>query len=417
MRAMAAATQPSAPASASPGLRSDERLVAADAAEALARLEHTELVERGSVVLLGLDAVRDRLGDRWERKRDQVLEHVDRLVERKLKPHDLFLRVGDAEYLLALPDEDRAGAHAVGLRLLREILTFFLGAAHHRDLKLHSVTDLSGPSVGFRPFTGEETAHAERAASAPAAHEHLRDPSEAWRYVETPLGGGASASLGLRCQLVRALHNDMVTAQRVDVQLFDSFDGAPLSLRTQIDLDPAAHLRIDLAALHHVHARQMEMVGQGVRLLGLAPLSIRTLTNLRTRIEYLQAVKDLPGAGGPAALLLEVVHLEHGTPQGRLLESATVLRPFCKGVVMRAPPDRAVIASLRGVPLVGVSAAPWCWAGSPMKTQGELKLIGEAVRGLAPLTFAFNLLDDPEVAAARAAGFTHYGRVAAEPPA
>ncbi|HZZ87020.1 MAG TPA: hypothetical protein VFE13_01680, partial [Caulobacteraceae bacterium] len=58
------------------------RMARADARQALERFESSSMVEDGAVCLLALDAVRARLGARWEARRQQVYDHAEQTLRR-----------------------------------------------------------------------------------------------------------------------------------------------------------------------------------------------------------------------------------------------------------------------------------------------------------------------------------------------
>ena len=86
------------------------RIASADARDTLERIQNSALLEAGSVNMVGLDAIRRKLGDRWPAKRMRVWEHVEREFERRLSPADLTIRVDDINYVVALPGQPASAA-------------------------------------------------------------------------------------------------------------------------------------------------------------------------------------------------------------------------------------------------------------------------------------------------------------------
>ena len=104
-----------------------DRISAAGAQDVLDRLQNTALLESGAVNVIGLDAIRRKLGDRWPHKRSQIWEHVERELERNLGPADIFLRTDDISYMIAQPGSAGFAAQSICLSILQDILKFFLG--------------------------------------------------------------------------------------------------------------------------------------------------------------------------------------------------------------------------------------------------------------------------------------------------
>src|SRR4051812_31755531 len=88
-----------------------------EGASLLERLAQAGMVERGRVVLIGLDALRDRFGDRWPNKRDMVWEAALQHIKRRIGPDDLCAQVGDAEAVIAVAG-DANRAQSLGLAIL-----------------------------------------------------------------------------------------------------------------------------------------------------------------------------------------------------------------------------------------------------------------------------------------------------------
>src|SRR4051812_4810536 len=84
-----------------------DRLASADAASMLDRLQGSTLVTEGKITLLGLDAVRERLGERWPVKREQVWEQVERCIARQMGPAVMIVRVCETDYVVAQPAAER----------------------------------------------------------------------------------------------------------------------------------------------------------------------------------------------------------------------------------------------------------------------------------------------------------------------
>ena len=60
------------------------RFVDDDAAAFLEQLSNSLLLQAGAVNLIGMDAIRDRMGPRWERRKEDVWTYVEKCIERLL---------------------------------------------------------------------------------------------------------------------------------------------------------------------------------------------------------------------------------------------------------------------------------------------------------------------------------------------
>ena len=109
------------------------RLVSADAEAQLARFADPALLHSGKINLISLEAVQHRLGDRWLQKREQVFDFAEKVLERAIGVHGVYLRVSDTDYFVIQPDLGRFAGQAsclhghirwqsITLGLLHEVL-------------------------------------------------------------------------------------------------------------------------------------------------------------------------------------------------------------------------------------------------------------------------------------------------------
>ena len=84
-----------------PGVVTDQNgrlvltLVQDDAAEIIERLRETHADAMGRAYLLRLDMFVERLGARWDSKRDLVFDHLKTTFERKFQEPDWCIRIND----------------------------------------------------------------------------------------------------------------------------------------------------------------------------------------------------------------------------------------------------------------------------------------------------------------------------------
>ena len=134
---------------------------------ALARLANSGMIDRGCVVVLGLDAIRARLGDRWPYKRAQVWETIENHLSRRLRPEDFHVQIGETELLLATPDSRETNL-ARALNIQKELLTFFLGRQIPADLKISQVVSIDGDRMVSEPVESHTLARPRMLTRAPS---------------------------------------------------------------------------------------------------------------------------------------------------------------------------------------------------------------------------------------------------------
>ena len=139
-----------------------QRVTTVDARVVLERIAGTDLLERGSVTVISVEAIRNRAEARWPRRRDDVWRYVQRKCDEHLSFQDLRHQIGETDLLIAMTTEEGVAAQAISLKILEEVLVFFLGAATPTDLKVHAVTGVEGESLTTAPVDLSRVAAARR---------------------------------------------------------------------------------------------------------------------------------------------------------------------------------------------------------------------------------------------------------------
>ncbi|HEY5007963.1 MAG TPA: hypothetical protein VII42_08160, partial [Caulobacteraceae bacterium] len=165
---MSAANAPSLAAGAAQRASDDriDRIATVSARETLDRIRASGVLTTGAVNLIGLDAIRRQLGDRWAAKKGRVWEHVEQEFQRKLGPADLAVRIDDINYLVAVPSTPGFAAQALCLTILQDVLKFFLGEIKTGDIAVRVVTDLMDGTIVSAPADLGRLARARTAMKA-----------------------------------------------------------------------------------------------------------------------------------------------------------------------------------------------------------------------------------------------------------
>jgi hypothetical protein len=380
--------------------------------DALAALEQVDpaLVAEGRLTLLALDAVRERLGERWVRKREQIWAHAQRHIERRLRPGELVHRASETDFLIAFTVTPPAAGRGLALQTLAEILTFFLGEAPPSQLKVSTVTALRPGEVEAAPLTAAEVAAL--LAEPPADAAGTRAAS-APTWIRTPirLGSGLQLSLTTWTEPVSHVRSaDRSIGVRLARELSHLGD-RPLTLAERDRLQPVEHAELDLASL----ARAQPVLSEARRSGGVLflPLSFAAFANGAARMRLNRGLAALDPVER-SALVLEVEDLAPGTPPSRIVETIGFMRPLARAVMVRSCGTRAAVEALRDARVQGVVLDAAALAERPGEVFGRLKLLRDRSRGIAPEVLAFGLVDPALATAATAAGATLYS---VRPPA
>jgi hypothetical protein len=374
-----------------------------DSMTAPARLYNTDLtafaeqlsnggrIEAGCVTVIGLDAIRERLGDRWPRRREQVWEAFERLLERRLPSSALHARIGDADYLVEA-GRDLAEAQATSFKLLQEAHFFFLGERRPDGMRVETVTDLVGSRIKSRRL----------------AHPGFSEPApEEVRTFAPPPPAEIEPSRWSSLSFAQASHRVRVAYERQSVISLSVGRASALRLRPVILID-GAPVGPGGEGLTHAERTAVDQATMGA-VLGfgdapiVAPFFFETLSSTRGRGAMLAV---LEGRSAPKGLITELVGIDGGTPQFRVLETVSLVLPYCAGVIAQAPVTRACAKVVNGARLCGLSID--CEEGPSAKISVLAALADcrdQADAGR--LLFAFGLPSSSSLASAHAAGATH----------
>ncbi|WP_044560964.1 GGDEF domain-containing protein [Azospirillum sp. B4] len=142
-------------------------------------------VSAGSVHLLGLESLKERLGARWPAVRDRVRQLVERLLSQVLGAHDAAFPYGPDTYLVVFARLDEREAGLVCARILQDLQLMLLGDADTSSIVVRTaVRQVTGDLV-MKPQRLADLLSA--ATAAPASEEGSSPP----RWFDMPAGGAA----------------------------------------------------------------------------------------------------------------------------------------------------------------------------------------------------------------------------------
>jgi hypothetical protein len=299
----------------------------------LDRFANSSVLEEGLINLVALDAIVERLGARWEGRREAIYDMAERVLERIIGPNGFFVRVSETDFLVAQPDRSRYAAQASCLRALGEILQHFLGAASHHDLRIsevHSMEDGEIRAAALDPAqTLERHDHESRTAEAVAVStKEVIDSAllSLERWSPFVAASGRSVRVSCRLEPVFELKNNgrigyRLHSQVIDVVTEERLPAAEVSLLSRADL-----LRIDMATIARGLARIASSADPGRELSLIIPVSYITLSHRNGRALLSQAFAQARAAVA-RGVICEVASIED-VPQGALLSAISLIKPW-----------------------------------------------------------------------------------------
>jgi hypothetical protein len=397
---------------ASPVLRLD----AANLADMLGRLADPQALKAGLVNVVSLDSIAERLGARWNVRRELVYDHVERVLERQMGPEIVYQRIGETHFVVVQSGRSRLQAQGLCLRCLKEILEYFLGEARLRDLRLHEVTGVSsseiiGRRVGVSaaglpvPDVEPEPSTFSLAGAPGAAIPQFPTASLIARWSPFVAANGRTVRVSCVLEPVVNLASSSRIGFRLARRVVYLDTERALSGGDLRNLSRADIARVDYATIARGLDRLRAEGGQRKLPTLIVPVSYATLSNQRTR-ETLVALLEHARAEVRHGLVCEICDLD-GVPPSALLTAISMIRPFCVRVLAAvAEPKTAMLRLLRGLGLDGVSM-------DCPTNQGDAEFLGwaraasRATRPVAHTFFLYRVATLHRGALAAMAGATH----------
>jgi EAL domain-containing protein (putative c-di-GMP-specific phosphodiesterase class I) len=300
----------------------------------------------GHVLVISVQSIRDRAGERWPMRQESVIEFAEREFGKTFDSSDQFVVLEDARFLLVQANTPPLAAQGRAMNLLREILTFFLGGVSPEDMRISRVTALCDGELQQEPMTRADFEAAETASAMTEAEGAVAVPIEAPVSAKTPRNVPPFDLLFIT-QPVWSLRKKAIVTYRLKPLIFTNApDGAPMP--TDLSRATTAQIiQIDLCVLDEAF-QTFEQSPSGARFGLHVPLHLATLNSTGGS----QAVlKRLHAARMETTrrLIIELHGLDDGVPHSVLDKAVSILRPVTLGVVGLAR-------------TLGVN--PGAWAGS-----------------------------------------------------
>lgn len=404
-----------------------ERLTATASCEMLEKIAPS--IAAGCVTVISVEAIRDRSGERWTRKREQVAAFVERTFARLSQPSDLLVSVSDVEFVAVQPAVSRFAGLGISAKTLTETLVFFLGVAAREDVRLFQVTSFADGALGVEPVSaalamqageGLDQGVAERPSPAPppgageAGAPVLRrlDWSAPRRWwLSSP--SDMMLELAITPEPIWNIGAQVVASYllRPSIWLCSGPD-APRAL-TCSDLPAQRAAEVAMNALSYATellGEQGEQGEQGAQVALHVPVPLHALTFSASRYRLLKALRELPESVR-RLLVLEIIDIAGGFPPSRLSEVVSMVAVHCRAVLARAPSETTDIRAWRGCGLSSVALD--CGALDPADREALSRLALFAKRAAAGslACIGYGLPSRSLTLAAWAGGFTHLGGV------
>ena len=310
----------------------------------------------GKLQLVGLDSVRESLGDRWPAMADRALAVAERTIQRHLRPGDIFRRSTDDGFLVLFsqltPTEAQFKAKAIADEI-REKLTGEV--PEFSESRVASFTSTVA-------VTQEETASEETIVAAIERRlKTARDQAEA--TSRETLKSGLKSMNPIATSVVNEQNSPTpIVVLRLPVKLRDASESLSLLGQTGYELETETFL------LGGAAARVLPGVAKGRNELVVTSVRMSTLSHARSMEAWLKVARTL-GDAARRQIVAEVQDVPADAPQSRLADCTMRISSLFKAVAFEIPaidpmfpgqlPAAAKLTTVR------FSQIPWTSTGQP----------------------------------------------------
>jgi hypothetical protein len=300
------------------------------------------LLSRGCVIVIGLEAIRDQAGSRWERMQTPIHAHLETLLRQKLGPADYYAQLDDLSFLVTMPSYTFDEAWVLCARVAHELHKYMFGHCDVGQLRIARAMRIDGHSLHCEPAHGADLVRLARRAGFQIAGP-LQDSGQAPPPGLCPADDTASPVF----TPIWDTQNEAVTGFRCTIPREQPLFGAIAPHKTF-----KSELASTTARLRSATEQLARDLTAGRKYLLSLPISYDLLGSPIARMEIAALCRGMSSAMRPY-LQFEISDLPYGVPQFRLAELVASLRPFCRGVVADLP---ARIPSYAAYQSAGLSA-------------------------------------------------------------
>jgi len=372
----------------------------------LERLDDGEFLRRFLVLTVDIGAIRERLNHRWDRRKEQVWEHLERSLGRRLHGDEACERISETAFVVGLMRATRMGSVVVASHALQDTLHFFLGAALVQDINISEVVALRAGALNCRALDREEIrkAAASWVEGEVEGQALIGEPPKFSPTISLMTVSGQPIDVMIAVQRIEKLEANRQAAMRASPHITDARTGERFSNKGRLALDAADIAAIDTAVLGL--ARQAWEAEPELGSI-MTPISFHTLSRTGARGKLLNQAGIIADESR-RHMLAEIIDVTPGTPAGRICDAVAMTQAFSRGVFIEAHDPVPLKAALSSCRVLGLTFDASDWTeqqAAPLAR--KLRSFVETGKHLARSLVAHGLPSPSLIALCAAAGLSH----------
>jgi len=310
------------------------------------RTANSPTIVAGSIQLLGMAEIKQRLGARWSAVADIAFRIAEQTIQRHISAEDAYQRHGGEAFVLCFASPDKTHAEAKTRAITEELATLLAQQNPQIPLRVdHTVAEVEWNDID----KGDSESIAELIArELRQVRERAESSARAWRNELLRTAGIRFGPIWHPPGHIVTSYRTMLNEQ-TGTHALQRLGGVstPEELRSTLhELDCLIVGRAIKALDQLLHAGGMAQI--------LVSVNFNSLSTRATREKYLNLCRDIP-QHYKRFLLFEVHGAPHGTPLSRQIEIALALKPFSHGVLVELPANGGQLQELASVGLFGVA--------------------------------------------------------------
>ncbi|MFT6510996.1 MAG: hypothetical protein ACJAVO_000479 [Parvibaculaceae bacterium] len=343
----------------------------------------------GKVQLIGLEKIREALGDEWERLKATIHIALENLLASQLRPQDRYLSVGEDSFLIIFAEDDEVFVAGAVARIVGKMRELLIGSRLHEkggvDI-LSTIGRLEQDEAGGIKFAELPSPTVETSAPSPVTTEKMSPAfSPLEKKASMPKLRQVAERKGAAYQTVYApvwdaFHQVLSTYAVIPIAFARNPHATPL---VGHDVLPSTASDVDIAELDMKHLRIMlEMISElyenEFAVFLVASVHFKTLSNGGLRERYLGLCRQIP------EFLRKYIGIQIvGTPdqvaESILTQRVAYLRPFFGNVNVRLSKlDVNALTYARS----GVGGMTFCYPTDPIEQRQAPALLARHVSDL-----------------------------------
>ena len=352
------------------------------------------LLARGCVLVIGLEALREKAGPLWEKIRAGIHSRLEAILRQRLGPADFFVSVDEIFYLVTMPAANAEDAQVACLGAAHELYTSYFGQCDLGTVHLYRAVQAEGDAIGTERISKEQLGVlAERAGVADGIGKARTDALRAAVSSES-----AHADNRAQFQPVWDARNEAITLYRCIPQPIAARQGS--SVVAFEDLAPKFRAKVELSCLHQGIATLMRHLERGERFLMGFGVAYETLSSHTGRVEFTNACREL-SSDLRQYIVMQLTDVPAGVPHSRLSDLVMTLRPFARAVMSEVPISCRSYAAYEDIGLQAIGLNLERANLAPKELSDDIAKLTTAAKRLSLSAFLWGVNDAGTLSSAR----------------